>query len=89
LRAAGALGLLAGLCVAFTAATDISPPPPGIGQLAHMLRHDQWVVPLVLVAATTTATYLWLFIVSYGGPELMRASPFGRRYWATALIAGT
>src|SRR4051794_23475537 len=52
-------GAVAAGGVVFAGAAGLSPPPPVVGWLAARLRDSQWVVPLVMVAATVVAVYAW------------------------------
>ncbi len=89
LRTAVALGILAAACVLFTAAAGTRPPLAGIGRLARALRDEQWVVPLVLLIATITASYLWWIHRQLRPARAAETVPLWQTLLAPALIVGT
>jgi hypothetical protein len=90
LRGAAVSAGLAGGCVLFAAAAGVQPPLPVVGRLARSLRNDQWVVPLVLILATTTAAYAWWVHRQLRPPDRVReAAPLWQATLIAALTAGT
>lgn len=89
LGVAAFLTALAAACVLFTATTGMQPPPPGFRWLAGELADDQWVVPLVLLAATTAAAYLWWIHRQLRPGRAADAPPLWQTLLPAALVAGT
>jgi hypothetical protein len=89
LRVTVALAVLAAVCVLFTLAAGAETAPPGIGRLARGLQNKQWVVPLVLLVATTTGVYAWWIHRQLRPTPVTESLPLWQTLLPAALIAGT
>lgn len=79
-RVAVGCGALAAACVLFAMLAGLTAPPGPVAALARALADRQWVVPLVLVAATLGAAYAWWLY-----RRLRPAPPADRSLWRSVL----
>ncbi len=80
--------VIAGSCVLFALSAGSRTPSRPVAWLAELLRDSQWVVPLVLVAATLTGSYVW-WVHRQLRPDPATRNSLWQSLLPSALIAGT